>query len=569
MNAQSKSHVTEFDAIVIGSGITGGWAAKELCEAGLKVLMLERGRNVEHIKDYTTEHKAPWEMPFRGEGSQQENQRDYALQSTHWLFNEYSQQYFVKDVDHPYISDPEHPFKWYRGYQVGGRSLIWGRQSLRWSDLDFEANARDNHGIDWPIRYRDIAPWYDYVEDFIGVSGEALGLPQLPDGKFLPPMPFNCAEQFFKEKVEATYTDRVIAMGRAAVNTVPHRGRGACHYCGPCERGCSVGAYFSTQSSTLPAARATDNLTLKADQIVERINYDNDSERASSVSVIDANTHVRRDYTARVIFVCASTVASNHILLNSRSEAFPTGLGNSSGTLGHYLMDHAFAVAVTARFPGMSDRYFYGNRPNTIYVPRFQNLADSEQTEGFIRGYAYQGRAWRPGWRRGYSLPGFGKDFKQELRRPGPWVLVLVTEGECLPRYNNAIELDEKLTDKWNIPQIRIRFDWGENELKLAEDGRQQAVAMAETAGCEILSSSNQLMPGGAGIHEMGGIRMGRNPDESVLNGYNQMHEIPNVFVTDGSCMTSSGWTNPSLNYMALTARACAYAVEQLKMGVI
>ena len=358
-------------------------------------------------------------------------------------------------------------------------------------------------------------------------------------------------------------------MGRAAVNTVPHRGRGACHYCGPCERGCSVGAYFSTQSSTLPAAQATGNLTLKPDQIVERINYNNDSERASSVSVIDANTHVRRDYTARVIFACASTVASNHILLNSRSEAFPTGLGNSSGTLGRYLMDHAFAVAVTARFSGMRDRYFYGNRPNTIYVPRFRNLADSAETEGFIRGYAYQGRAWRPGWRRGYSLPGFGADFKRELRQPGPWVLVLVTEGECLPRYDNAIELDEKLTDKWNIPQIRIRFEWAENELMLAEDGRQQAVAMAETAGCEVLSSSNQLMPGGAGIHEMGGIRMGHNPGESVLNGHNQMHEVPNVFITDGSCMTSSGWTNPSLTYMALTARACAYAVEQLKTGVI
>lgn len=568
MSRAPDTGTPEFDAIVIGSGITGGWAAKELTEGGLKVLLLERGRQVEHGKDYTTEHSAPWEMPFRGAGDRQRYAREYPVQSTHFLFNEYDEQFFVNDQQHPYQTDPDRPYKWHRGYQVGGRSLIWGRQSNRWSDLDFSANARDGHGVDWPIRYKDIAPWYDYVEDYIGVSGEMLGLPQLPDGKFLPPMELNCGEMLLKERVEASFPGRRVTPGRVAVLTRPHRGRGACHYCGPCERGCSVGAYFSTQSSTLPAARATGNLTLLPDRVVERIEFNSQSRRAEAVHVIDARTRERSRYRARLIFVCASTLGSTQILLNSRSESFPTGLGNTSGALGHYFMDHVYALSLVARIPGLLDRYYFGNRPNTLCIPRFRNLDASEPAD-FTRGYFYQGRAWRPGWRRGVSLPGFGAKLKQELRQPGPWMLVMVSGSECIPRAENRVELDEARPDPWGIPQVRISFAYGENEKKLAADASHEAVAMAKAAGLDVLRTSAEPMPAGSAIHEMGTARMGADPATAVLNGHNQLHAVPNVFVTDGACMASSACQNPSLTYMALTARACHYALDQVKAGVI
>lgn len=568
MTRASGLAAPEFDAIVIGSGITGGWAAKELSEGGLKVLMLERGRNVEHGRDYTTEHSAPWDQPFRGAGDRQRYAREFPVQSTHFLFNEYVEHFFVNDLEHPYQTDPGRPYKWHRGYQVGGRSLIWGRQSNRWSDLDFGANARDGHGVDWPIRYRDLAPWYDHVEDFIGVSGEPLGLPQLPDGKFLPPMDLNCGERLFKERVEASFPGRRVTPGRVAVLTQPHRGRGACHYCGPCERGCSVGAYFSTQSSTLPAARATGNLTLLPDRTVERIEFNAKSRRAESVHVIDTKTGERRKFSARVIFLCASTLGSTQILLNSYSKAFPAGLGNSSGALGHYLMDHVYALSLVARMPGMLDQYYFGNRPNTVNVPRFRNVDESDAAE-FMRGYFFQGRAWRPGWRRGLSMRGFGAALKRELRQPGPWMLVLISGSECLPRHDNRIELDPAHTDRWGIPQIRIHFAYGDNEIKLAADASREAIAMAEAAGLDVLRSSPEPMTPGSAIHEMGTARMGKDPATSVLNAYNQMHDVPNVFVTDGACMASSACQNPSLTYMALTARACQYALEQVKTGTI
>jgi choline dehydrogenase-like flavoprotein len=559
---------TDFDAIVIGSGITGGWAAKELTEAGLKVLVLERGREVEHGRDYPTEHAAPWNMPFRGEGNPARYRAEYPIQSTHFLFNEYAEHFFVKDSEHPYLSDPEHPFKWFRGYQVGGRSLIWGRQCNRWSDLDFGANARDGHGADWPLRYRDLAPWYDRVEEFIGVSGDPIGLPQLPDGPYLPAMALNCGEQVFKERVEAAFPDRAVTIGRVAVLTRPHRGRGACHYCGPCERGCSVGAYFSSQSATLPAARATGRLTLLPHRLVERIAYDPARRRAVAVEVIDASTRARSRYSARLIFVCASTLGTTQILLNSRSETFPRGLGNSSGVLGRYLMDQGYSSSLVARIPGLEDRYYYGNRPNTLYVPRFHNLG-ARPDRPFLRGYALQGRAWRPGWQRGKVLPGFGAAFKDALRRPGPWMLVLVGSAECLPRADNFVELDEQRPDRWGIPQLRIHFRFGDNEKLLAEDARSEALAMAKAAGLEVLRASGELMPPGSAIHEMGTARMGRDPNTSVLNGYNQMHDVANVFVSDGACMASSACQNPSLTYMALTARACQYAVEQFRAETI
>ena len=558
----------DFDAIVIGSGITGGWAAKELTEGGLKVLMLERGRDVEHGRDYPTEHAAPWELPFRGAGNRQRYREEYPVQSTHFLFNEYDEHFFVNDQEHPYQTDPGKPYKWHRGYQVGGRSLIWGRQSNRWSDLDFGANARDGHGVDWPIRYKDLAPWYDYVEDFIGVSGEQLGLPQLPDGKFLPPMELNGGELLFKERIEASFKGRRVTPGRVAVLTQPHRGRGACHYCGPCERGCSVGAYFSTQSSTLPAARATGNLTLLPDRAVERIEYNPATRRAEAVHVIDTTTGERRKHSARLIFLCASTLGSTQVLLNSKSETFPKGLGNASGVLGHYMMDHVYSLAMVARIPGLLDQYYFGNRPNTMNVPRFRNVDDSDQAD-FTRGYFYQGRAWRPGWRRGINVPGFGVGLKEELRKPGPWMMVMIAGSECLPQANNRVELDEAHSDRWGIPQLRIHFEYGANEAKLAADASKEAMAMAKAAGFELLRSSPDPMPPGSAIHEMGTARMGADPAQSILNGHNQVHDVPNLFVTDGACMASSACQNPSLTYMALTARACRYALERVKAGTI
>ena len=544
----------QFDAIVVGSGITGGWAAKELTEKGLKVLMIERGRLVEHVKDYVTEHKRRY-------------REEYPIQSQHFLFNEYTEHFFVNDKDAPYVAPPERPFTWFRGHQLGGRSLTWGRHTYRLSEMDFNANKADGHGIDWPIRYKDLAPWYDHVEQFIGVSGKAEGLGQLPDGKFLPPMELNCVEQHFKESVEQAFGNRTVTIGRVAVLTKPHNGRASCHYCGPCERGCSAGAYFSTQSSTLPAAQKTGNLTVVTDLIVERLETDAAEQRITGVAVIDANTGQRRIYKGRIVFLCASALASTQILLNSRSQQSPTGFANSSGVLGHYLMDHGFVMNAFATVPGFEDRYYTGNRPNSMYIPRFRNIDEAEQ--GFVRGYGYQGLAWRSGWQRGIQTPGFGKALKDDLRQPGPWMMMLGSFVECLPRRGNTALLDEHKCDKWGVPQLKIEFSHGQNEQKLAEDATAQAVAMLNSAGAKVLHSTAEIAPGGAAIHEMGTARMGNDPRESVLNAFNQSHDVANLFVTDGASMTSSACQNPSLTYMALTARACHYAVEQFRAGTL
>ncbi len=561
------SETNTFDAIVIGSGITGGWAAKELTEKGLKVLMLERGRNVRHRKDYVTQHKAPWEMPFRGEDSAQENAKTYPIQSKCFLFNEYNKHFYVNDLENPYLTPPDQPFTWYRGYQTGGRSLTWGRLSLRWGEQDFEANAKDGHGVDWPIRYGDIAPWYDYVEDFIGVSGNADGLPQLPDGKFLPPMELNCIERHFKSHVESSFPERNVVIGRAAVLTRPHRGRAACHYCGPCERGCMVGAYFSTQSSTLPAATATGNLTFLTDRLVERLVLDPQQQKVSTVHVINTETREREQYSAKLFFVCASTLGTAQLLLHSRSERCPQGLANSSGVLGHYLMDHAMSVGAVAEFPGFGEKYYYGIRPNSMIVPRFQNLG--QQEHDFVRGYSYQGGGWRSSWRRGTATTEFGVDFKNSLQEPGPWMLLLASFNECLPRKTNYVELDEHNLDPLGLPQLKIHFSYGENEAKMAKHAHEQAVTMVKAAGGKVVRGGPGILTPGTAIHEMGTARMGRDPRTSVLNGFNQCHDVANVFITDGACMASSACQNPSLTYMALTARACQFAVEQLKTGAI
>ncbi len=559
-----------YDAIVVGSGISGGWAAKELCELGLKTLVLERGRPLEHGKDYVTEHLPPWQTPFRGQEDRKRMLEDHYIQLQAGPVNEYNIHFFINDRENPYVYDPDKPFLWIRGDQVGGRSIMWGRQSYRWSDLDFEANARDGFGVDWPIRYRDLAPWYDYVERFAGISGQAEGLPQLPDGQFLPPMPMNCVELHVKERIERAFPGRKMTIGRAAVLTQPLNGRAACHYCGPCDRGCTPGAYFSSLSATLPAARATGNLTLRPNSIVHSVIYDEERDRAVGVRVIDRETKEMLEFYGRVIFLSASTLATTQILLNSKSRRFPNGLGNSSGVLGHYLMDHHFVVGATGEIPGFEDKYYYGNRPNGIYIPRFRNLGDkASKRSDYLRGFGYQGGAYRAGWDRGIDMQGFGVSLKQALRDPGPWIMGLGAWGEMLPRYENYVELDPERTDAWGMPLLRIHCTWSENELAMRKDMAQSAAEMLEAAGAkniQVYDAIEYAHPGLC-IHEMGTARMGRDPKTSVLNAYNQMHDVPNVFVTDGACMASSACQNPSITYMALTARAAHYAVEQLKKG--
>lgn len=564
-----KDTTAQFDAIVVGSGISGGWAAKELTEKGLKVLMLERGRMVRHGADYVTEHTPPWKFRYRGRPLRDLYDEEYEVQSQVYAFNETTRHFFNNDKDNPYVYEPG-VFNWFRANVVGGRSLLWGRQTYRWSDLDFEANKRDGHGIDWPIRYKDIAPWYSHVEKFAGITGQAENLPQLPDSEFLPPMEMNIVEKDFKASLQEHYDDRMVTIGRAAVLTKPHNGRGACHYCGPCERGCSVGAYFSSQSSTLPAARATGNLTLKSDAVVAGLDYSAASKRVTGVRVIDAQTGEGATYTAKMVFLCASTVGSTQILLNSRSEAFPDGLANRSGVLGKYMMDHTLGTGAVGFMPGHQDKVTYGHRPNGIYIPRFRNLDGQDEGADFLRGYGYQGGAVRSGWQgKAAQTPGFGKDFKHALREPPPWMLYLTGFGECLPYADNDMVLDSKKTDRFGIPQVKFNFSFRENENNMRADIMAQAEDMCRKAGAVYAQAFDNQSVGGDGIHEMGTARMGNDPAESVLNRWNQAHDVPNLFVTDGSCMTSASCVNPSLTYMALTARAANHAAQLLAEGVI
>ncbi len=571
-NASAAPHIRRrqsYDAIVVGSGITGGWAAKELTEEGLSVLLLERGPHVEHGPGYTGEHKPPWEYPYRNRGSRDLYESDYAVQSKCYAFSEATRHFFVNDRENPYETDADKPFSWIRGYQLGGRSLTWGRQCYRWSDLDFEANARDGFGVDWPIRYADIAPWYDYVESFVGISGQAEGIPHLPDGKFLPPMEMFCVERHMREQIERNFPGRTMTIGRAAVLTEPKDGRAACHYCGPCHRGCSVGAYFSSLSATLPAAVKTGNLTIRCDSIVESVLYDNDTDRATGVHVIDRVTKESIEFEGRLVFLCASTLGSTAIMLNSVSSRYPDGIGNASGVLGHYLMDHPYEAGATGEIEGYDDQYFRGRRPNGIYIPRFRNVDARTRTNKFLRGYGCQGWTVRETWNRGIRSSDFGADFKHGLRTPGKWIFEAGGWGEHLPRFENHVSLDLDNRDEWGIPILRISCTWSDNERAMKADMRDSIAEMFEAAGARNINAYDRESPPGHCIHEMGTARMGKDPSTSMLNGYNQSHEVPNLFVTDGACMTSSACQNPSITYMALTARACDYAVKQMQDGAI
>ena len=556
-----------YDAIVVGSGITGGWAAKELTENGMEVLLLERGGPVGHGVGYITEHKAPWEMEYRGRGDRQRFKEDQYLQSQAGPVNEYNAHFYVNDRESPYTFDEDKPFLWIRGHHLGGRSIMWGRQSYRWSDLDFEANTREGIEIDWPIRYADLEPWYDYVERFIGLSGQAEGMPQLPDSQFLPAMPFNAGEVKVKEGIEAAFPDRRMTIGRTAVLTQPHNGRGACHYCGPCARGCSVGAYFCSLSSTLPAALNTGKLTIRTHSIVHSLIYDENRDVVSGVRVIDAESHEDLEFRGRLVFLCASALASTQILMMSTSPRFPDGLGNSSGALGHCLMDHHFKLGAVGTVPGLEDRYYYGRRPNGIYLMRYRNVNARTRHPDFVRGYGYQGGASREGWSRGIEEPGLGVEFKNRLRTPGRWRMSLSGFGEMLPRYENYMTLDSYVTDAWGLPVPRFHCTLGENELAMRRDMTVAAAEMLNAAGCTDVETFEDVYRPGEGIHEMGTARMGRDPRTSVLNQWNQLHDVPNVFVTDGACMTSAACQNPSLTYMALTARAADYAARAVTRG--
>ncbi|HJT74548.1 MAG TPA: GMC family oxidoreductase [Chitinophaga sp.] len=552
-----------YDAIVIGSGISGGWAAKELCEKGLKTLVLERGRNVEHIRDYVTTLKTPWEFKYHGLNTSKDLEED-SIQSN--VYNEGNKHFFVRDREHPYIQ--EKPFYWIRGYHVGGRSLTWGRQCYRLSDLDFEANQKDGHGVDWPIRYRDIAPWYDHVEQFAGISGQNEGLSQLPDGQFLPAMEMNSLEKHFRAQVKKRFDGRCVTIGRVANLTKGWNGRTPCQYRNLCSRGCPYGGYFSSNAATLPAAMATGNMTLRPFSIVSEILYDKDKKRAAGVRIIDAETNEVMEFYARIIFLNASAIGSAFVLLNSKSDAFPEGLGNSSSMVGRNLMDHHFKVGAMADYHGLEDEYYIGRRPVGIYVPRFRNLGDTASKRDYLRGFGFQGYGEREGWEyTGLTEDGFGRAFKEKLTRPGKWSFWLGAWGETLPYETNTVTLDLLQKDKWGLPLAKINFSIGENEQAMRKDMQQSAMEMLEKSGFSNINGFDYKYVGGECVHEMGTARMGHNPRTSVLNGYNQMHDVLNVFITDGSCMTSSACQNPSLTYMALTARACDYAVGQLKKG--
>lgn len=554
-----------YDAIVIGSGITGGWAAKELTEKGLQTLVLEAGRPIFPAQDYV-EHVGVWEVKYRGLGDRKREMREQFVQRECSAMDEWSSKFFVNDQENPYTTDPKKPFLWIRGRHVGGRSIMWGRQSYRWSDLDFEANAREGIAVDWPIRYKDIAPWYDYVEDFIGVTGQAEGLSQLPDGRFLPPMEMTCAEVIVKNAIAKHFPgERLMTIGRAAVLTQRHNGRAACHYCGPCHRGCSTRSYFSSLNATLPAAQATGKLTIRPYSVVHSLIFDSKTRRISGIRVIDSQTRQPLEFRARIVFLCASALESTRILLNSATPEFPTGLANSSGELGHNLMDHTMGAGASGRVAADEKMMQAGRRPNGIYVPRFRNV--KQKHPAFVRGYGYQGSGYRDDWERGTKLVGFGADFKRALKKPGPWLFTFYGFGECLPNRNNYVELNKEKTDAWGIPTLNIHCAFGDNERAMLKDMSLSAAEMLTAAGATEIQPFIENNAPGLTIHEMGTARMGRDPKTSVLNAHNQPHEIANLFLTDGACMTSSSCVNPSLTYMALTARACDYAVGLMKKG--
>ncbi len=552
-----------FDAIVIGSGISGGWAAKELTEKGLKVLMLERGFDIRHVKDYEATNKNPWEYPHRG-GRTQQMIKDYPVLKRDYPLNEINLSWWASDKDCPYTETKR--FDWFRGYHLGGRSLMWGRQSYRWSDFDFEANAKDGIAIDWPIRYKDIAPWYSYVEKFAGISGTKDGLPQLPDGEFQPGMPLNCVEEFVAGKIKDKFDGkRHLTIGRAANLTQDLPGRTMCQYRNKCANGCPFGGYFSTQSSTLPAAMATGNLTVQLNAIVTQLIYDKDKKRVTGVEVLDAETNKTYTFHSKIVFLNASTLNSTWILMNSATTVWEGGLGSSSGELGHNLMDHHFRVGASGIIEGFDDKYYYGRRPTGFYIPRWQNLFGDKRD--FLRGYGYQGAASRQNWSREIAELNIGTELKEELTEPGPWSVGMTGFGEMLPYHENKVTIDQTKKDKWGLPVLNIDCEIKENEKKMRPDMKNEAMAMLEAAGAKNIKGFDRDYAPGMGIHEMGTARMGKDPKTSVLNAHNQVWDAPNVFVTDGSCMVSTACVNPSLTYMALTARAADFAVSELKKG--
>lgn len=550
-----------FDAIVVGSGISGGWAAKELTEKGLKVLMLERGRNIEHVKDYVNANKAPWEFPHRGNRTQQMI-KDYPVLKRDYPLQETNLDYWVDEKESPYTEIKR--FDWFRGYHVGGRSLMWGRQSYRWSDLQFEANAKDGIAVDWPIRYADIEPWYTYVEKFAGVSGSMEDLPQLPNSHFMPPMELNAVEKDLAPRLKEFYKNqRAMIIGRTANITQPLPGRTNCQYRNKCWLGCPFGAYFSTQASTLPAAMKTGNLTLRPWSIVTKVLYDKDKKRATGVEILDAETNKTYVYNSKIVFLNASALNSSWILLNSATDVWPDGLGSSSGELGNNLMDHHLGVGASGTVTGYEDKYYYGRRANGIYIPQYRNLFGDKRE--YLRGFGYQGGASRQNWGRDIPELQIGGAYKDALSEPGVWTMGMGGFGEILPNHDNKVTLDKTKKDKWGLNVLAIDCELKENELKMRKDMQNDAAEMLTNIGVKDVKSWDGDGTPGRGIHEMGTARMGKDPKTSVLNKYNQVWDAPNVFVTDGAFMTSANCVNPSLTYMAMTARAADYAVSELK----
>ncbi|RDV16026.1 GMC family oxidoreductase [Pontibacter diazotrophicus] len=553
-----------YDAIVIGSGISGGWAAKELTGHGLKTLVLERGKDVKHIKDYPTTTKNPWEFEHRGQLPLEVKNQNPII-SKCYAFYEGTEHFFVKDAEHPYVQ--EKPFDWIRGYQVGGKSLLWARQTQRWSDFDFEGPARDGFAVDWPIRYADIAPWYSYVEKFAGISGNRDGVPQLPDGEFLPPHEMNCVETFFQKQVAQKYKDRQVIMGRAAHITKPQpihleQGRAQCQHRTICERGCPFGGYFSSNASTIPWAARTGNLTLRPDSVVHSIIYDDEKGKATGVRVIDANTKEVMEFYAKIIFVNAAALNTNLILLNSTSKRFPNGLGNDNGLMGKYVGFHNYRARVSAEYDGHLDSTTDGRRPNSPYIPRFRNV--HKQETGFLRGYAAGFNARRNNVT---NQDGLGESLKNSLLNPslGGWSVGSHMMGETIPKESNYVALDKSQKDPYDMPQLKVSIDYDENDEKMTKDYMEQMTEMFTNAGFKNIQAKDSKQAPGLDIHEMGGVRMGKDPKTSLLNKWNQLHECKNVFVTDGASMTSTSTQNPSLTYMAFTARAVDFAVKEMK----
>ncbi|WP_026950243.1 GMC oxidoreductase [Algoriphagus mannitolivorans] len=557
-----------FDAIVVGSGISGGWAAKEFCEKGLKTLVLERGRQVEHLKDYPTMTAAPWDMPHRNRIPLDQKVADPIVNRC-YAYKEDTQHFFVKDSDHPYVQ--EKPFDWIRGYQVGGKSLIWARQTQRWSRFEFERPSRDGYGIEWPITYSDLAPWYSYVERFVGISGSKEGLETLPDGEFLPAWELNCMEKELKKRIKDAYPERNPIQGRCAHLTQPNevhlqQGRGQCMARNQCYRGCPFGGYFSSNSATLPFAAKTGNLTLRPDSVVHSIIWDEQKGKATGVRVIDRLTHEVTEYFAKVIFLNAACLNTNLILLNSTSSRFPNGMGNDSGLLGKYILFHNYRGSLGGKIDGPLDKRDYGRRPTSMMMPNFRNVTHQEMD--FQGGYMPFFNASRSSWGNSPNAP-FGEEFKRVNSQPGPWQVWMMMQGETIPKETNQVSLSLDQKDAWGIPLLSIRVDYDENDEKMLQDFFEEGRKMIESAGCKDIYTSDSRQAPGLDIHEMGGVRMGKDPKTSLLNGFNQMHLAPNVFVTDGASMTSAGVQNPSLTYMALTARAVDYAVKELKKGTI